>query len=138
MMDSFSITTPSLLFPAVSLLMLAYTNRFLAVSSIIRQLHSSHRHDPNESILRQLDNLRRRVWLIRWMQAAGVFSLLLCIVSTASFALDEATVAYVLFIFSLALMTISLVLCLVEIMVSDAALNVLLADIGALPSGSEK
>lgn len=137
-MDSFSITTPSLLFPAVSLLMLAYTNRFLAVSSIIRQLHDSHRHDPNESILRQLDNLRRRVWLIRWMQAAGVVSLLLCIISTASFALDEPKAAYVLFIFSLMLMMISLILCLVEIMVSDAALNVLLADIGALPSAEEK
>lgn len=132
-MDSFSITTPSLLFPAVSLLLLAYTNRFLAISSIIRQLHDTHRRDPNESILRQLDNLRRRVWLIRWMQAAGVASLLLCIVSTVSFALDEAFVAYLLFIFSLVLMMISLVLCLVEIMMSDAALNVLLADIGMHP-----
>ncbi len=136
-MDSFSITTPSLLFPAVSLLLLAYTNRFLAISSIIRQLHDTHRRDPNESILRQLDNLRRRVWLIRWMQAAGVASLLLCIVSTVSFALNEAFAAYLLFIFSLVLMMISLVLCLVEIMMSDAALNVLLADIGMHPVGEK-
>ncbi len=136
-MDSFSITTPSLLFPAVSLLLLAYTNRFLAISSIIRQLHDTHRRDPNESILRQLDNLRRRVWLIRWMQAAGVASLLLCIVSTVSFALSEAFAAYLLFIFSLVLMMISLVLCLVEIMMSDAALNVLLADIGMHPVGEK-
>lgn len=136
-MDSFSITTPSLLVPAVSLLLLAYTNRFLAISSIIRQLHDTHRRDPNESILRQLDNLRRRVWLIRWMQAAGVASLLLCIVSTVSFALNEAFAAYLLFIFSLVLMMISLVLCLVEIMMSDAALNVLLADIGMHPVGEK-
>lgn len=136
-MDSFSITTPSLLFPTVSLLLLAYTNRFLAISSIIRQLHDTHRRDPNESILRQLDNLRRRVWLIRWMQAAGVASLLLCIVSTVSFALNEAFAAYLLFIFSLVLMMISLVLCLVEIMMSDAALNVLLADIGMHPVGEK-
>ncbi len=132
-MDSFSITTPSLLFPAISLLMLAYTNRFLAISSIIRQLHSSHRHDPNESILRQLDNLRRRVWLIRWMQAAGVVSLLICIVSMGAFAFNEPLAAFLLFIISLMLMMVSLILCLIEVMVSDAALNVLLADIGALP-----
>ena len=129
-MDSFSITTPSLLFPAISLLMLAFTNRFLAISGIIRQLHDSHRRDPNESILRQLDNLRRRVWLIRWMQAAGVLSLMICVVSMASFAFDEPVVAFILFILSLVLMMISLLLCLVEVLVSDAALNVLLSDIG--------
>lgn len=129
-MDNFSINTPSLLFPAISLLMLAFTNRFLAISGIIRQLHDSHRRDPNVSILRQLDNLRRRVWLIRWMQAAGVMSLMLCLVSMASFAFSEPLAAFILFIFSLVLMLISLILCLVEVLVSDAALNVLLADIG--------
>lgn len=128
-MDGFSITTPSLLFPAISLLMLAYTNRFLAISSIIRQLHDIHRHDPNESILRQLGNLRQRVWLIRWMQAAGVLSLILCMVSMICFAMHIPQAAFVLFITSLLLMMISLLLCLKEILVSDAALNVLLSDL---------
>ncbi|MGL6040202.1 MAG: DUF2721 domain-containing protein, partial [Deefgea sp.] len=65
MMDNFSINTPSLLFPAISLLMLAYTNRFLAISSIIRQLYEHHSNNPHDNILRQLGNLRQRVWLIR-------------------------------------------------------------------------
>ena len=129
MIDGFNITTPSLLFPAVSLLMLAYTNRFLTISSIIRQLHESHRRSPNESSLLQINNLRQRVWLIRWMQAAGVMSLLVCIVSMGSFAFHGASTAFFLFVISLLLMTASLVLCLIEIMLSDMALNVLLSDI---------
>ncbi len=132
-MDSFSITTPSLLFPAISLLMLAYTNRFLTISGIIRQLHESHRRTPKESNLLQLDNLRRRVWLIVWMQASGVMSLLVCIVSMGSFSFDAPQLAFGLFIFSLLLMMASLILCLIEVMLSDTALNVLLADIGEFP-----
>lgn len=129
MIDGFNITTPSLLFPAISLLMLAYTNRFLTISSIIRQLHESHRRSPNESSLLQINNLRQRVWLIRWMQAAGVMSLLVCIVSMGSFAFHGPQTAFFLFVISLLLMMASLVLCLIEIMLSDMALNVLLSDI---------
>ncbi len=128
-MDNFSINTPSLLFPAISLLMLAYTNRFLAISSIIRQLYDHHTSNPNENILRQLDNLRQRVWLIRYMQALGISSLLLCIVSMILIALNLDQFAQGLFIASLVLMTGSLILCLMEVMVSDAALKILLADI---------
>lgn len=132
-MDSFSITTPSLLFPAISLLMLAYTNRFLTISGIIRQLHESHLRSPNQSNLLQINNLRRRVWLIVWMQAAGVMSLLVCIVSMGSFAFHASQLAFGLFIISLLLMTASLILCLIEVMLSDEALKVLLADIGEFP-----
>ncbi|WP_410499781.1 DUF2721 domain-containing protein [Chitinibacter sp. S2-10] len=129
MMDNFSITTPSLLFPAISLLMLAYTNRFLAISGIIRQLYEHHRDKPQENILRQLSNLKMRVWLIRYMQAFGISSLLLCIVSMILVSLSHLGWAWGLFVSSLLLMIISLVLCLLEVMVSDAALKILLADI---------
>ena len=128
-MDNFSINTPSLLFPAISLLMLAYTNRFLAISSIIRQLYEYHTQNPHDSILRQLDNLRQRVWLIRYMQAFGISSLLLCIVSMILTALNLNNYAQDLFIASLVLMTCSLLLCLREVMVSDAALKILLSNI---------
>ncbi|WP_348946545.1 DUF2721 domain-containing protein [Chitinibacter sp. FCG-7] len=129
MMDNFSINTPSLLFPAISLLMLAYTNRFLAISGIIRQLYEHHRANPHENILRQLNNLKMRVWLIRYMQALGISSLLLCIVSMVLVSISHADWAQLLFIGSLILMVGSLVLCLLEVMVSDAALKILLADI---------
>ena len=128
-MDNFSINTPSLLFPAISLLMLAYTNRFLAISGIIRQLYDHHRNSPQDNILRQLDNLKQRVWLIRYMQAFGVSSLLLCIISMILTTMHLNDWAQSLFIASLGLMIGSLVLCLLEVMVSDAALKILLADI---------
>ncbi|WP_245579330.1 DUF2721 domain-containing protein [Chitinilyticum aquatile] len=128
-MDNFSITTPSLLFPAISLLMLAYTNRFLALSSIIRQLYENHRSAPHDKIRKQLVNLRQRVWLIRYMQAFGVSSLLMCLVSMIVTAMNHLITAEWLFVASLILMIISLILCLIEVMVSDKALNVLLSDI---------
>jgi len=68
-----SITTPALLFPAISLLMLAYTNRFLALASLIRNLHEQYKKDPDQKhIVKQIRNLRARTRLIRLMQAFGV------------------------------------------------------------------
>ncbi|UXY15669.1 DUF2721 domain-containing protein [Chitiniphilus purpureus] len=128
-MDEFSITTPSLLFPAISLLMLAYTNRFLALSTIIRQLYDAHRRDPHINTLRQLGNMRRRVALIRWMQAFGLISLLLCIVSMVLVFFQQADAAHIVFVASLFLMVISLLLCLFEVLISDSALDILLSDI---------
>jgi hypothetical protein len=63
-----SLTTPALLFPAISLLMLAYTNRFLTLATIIRNLHNRYRNDANDNLLGQIANLRDRVYLIRNMQ----------------------------------------------------------------------
>ncbi|WP_035054763.1 DUF2721 domain-containing protein [Andreprevotia chitinilytica] len=125
----FGLSTPSLLFPAISLLMLAYTNRFLALSTIIRQLYDTHRQDPHENLLRQLGNLRKRVQLIRGMQAAGVLSLLCCIVSMILVFADDPYHGYLVFGASLVLMVVSLLLCLAEVLISDAALNILLSNI---------
>ena len=77
-----SINTPALLFPAISLLMLAYTNRFLALASLIRNLHSQYNeHSDKEGLFRQIKNLRLRLRQIRLMQAFGVMSLFLCVLS---------------------------------------------------------
>ncbi|XZG70542.1 DUF2721 domain-containing protein [Chitinibacteraceae bacterium HSL-7] len=128
-MGEFSIGTPSLLFPAISLLMLAYTNRFLALSTIIRQLYDAHSADPRGDIVRQLGNLRRRVKLIRYMQAAGIASLMCCVASMVIMATEHAGWALALFLISLALMLVSLAFCLWEILISDTALNILLSDL---------
>ena len=74
----FSLGTPALLFPTVSLLMLAYTNRFLTLATIIRGLHDRYKNDQNDNLLGQIANLRYRVYLIRNMQIFGVLSLLFC------------------------------------------------------------
>src|ERR1700712_2032603 len=77
-----SINTPALLFPAISLLMLAYTNRFLGLASLIRNLHASYKdHNDKQGVALQIKNLRLRLRLIRQMQLYGILSLFLCVLS---------------------------------------------------------
>ncbi len=123
-----SLTTPALLFPTVSLLMLAYTNRFLTLASIIRNLHARYKEEDDENLLGQIVNLRYRVYLIRNMQIAGVLSLLFCVVSM--FALFSGWVEGGQWSFALALilMIVSMLISLRELMVSVGALDLLLLD----------
>ena len=72
------ITTPAVLFPTVSLLLLAYTNRFLALTAIVRQMDSS---GEVEHEFYQVKNLRKRLNYIKKMQYFGVSSLLMCAIS---------------------------------------------------------
>src|SRR5277367_2109415 len=119
----FNFTTPGLLFPAVSLLLLAYTNRFLALASVIRQLLRDYQADPNPAYLAQIDNLRRRIRLTRNMQFAGVSSLLFCTVCTFLLFYGEVLPGEVIFAASLLLMIFSLILSLMEIQISVKALD---------------
>lgn len=123
------LTTPAVLFPAISLLLLAYTNRFLALAALIRSLHDKHLAQPNELIIAQLGNLRYRVQLIRNMQALGVLSLLLCTVCILLLFLEQTQVAKITFGISLLLMVASLFLSLREIQISVDALNLQLRDL---------
>ncbi len=125
----FTFGTPALLFPAISLLMLAYTNRFLALSSIIRTLKAKHEGTPTVSLLRQIQNLITRISLIKGMQALGVAALLLCVVSMGSLFLHYADLARWCFGVSLVLMTGSLLISLWEIMLSGTALKIELEDL---------
>src|SRR6266850_5465563 len=79
----FSINTPALLFPAITLLMLAYTNRFLALATLIRNLYTKYKQvsEDREIIREQIRNLRRRLELVKQMQASGIFSFFLCVLS---------------------------------------------------------
>src|SRR4051812_44221967 len=74
-----TLATPALLFPAITLLMLAYTNRFLGLASLIRNLHQRWTESHDVVLVAQIENLRRRLGLIRRMQALGVLSLLVCV-----------------------------------------------------------
>ncbi|MFC4161647.1 DUF2721 domain-containing protein [Chitinimonas lacunae] len=123
-----SINVPAVLFPAISLLLLAYTNRFLGLSSVIRQLYDAYQRSPSPKLLRQIANLRRRVILIRRMQAVGVGSMFLCVLSMFLVLLGWQWPAQWVFGISLALMLLSLGLSLSEIRISSDALNILLAD----------
>ncbi len=118
-----SVTTPALLFPAVSLLLLAYTNRFLVIAGRIRDLHSKYRTTSDVVLVRQIENLRERVTLIRNMQAIGILSMLLTV--TAMFALFAGAVLVEKYIFgaSLLLLRVSLTISFWEIQISTVALT---------------
>lgn len=124
-----NLTTPAVLFPAVSLLLLAYTNRFLALASVIRKLHADHKAAPDPSYLRQIANLRWRIRLVRNMQFCGVLSLLFCTICMFLIFLDYITPAEWVFSAGLVVMIVSLIFSLVEIQSSVRALDLHLQDI---------
>lgn len=123
-----NLTTPALLFPAISLLLLAYTNRFLTLATIIRNLYDRYHSVPNENLLAQIGNLRYRIYLIRNMQIFGVLSLLFCVISM--FALFAGWIVGGQWTFALALilMMMSMAVSLRELQISVGALDLLLAD----------
>ncbi len=123
-----SLTTPAILFPAVSLLMLAYTNRFLAIASIVRALHGRYKAEGSLVVRRQIDNLRKRLGLIRKMQAFGIWSLFACILSVVGLFLGQRMLGELFFGLSLLLMLNSLLYCLREIHLSGRALEIELED----------
>ncbi|MEY4661470.1 MAG: hypothetical protein RLZZ42_1422 [Bacteroidota bacterium] len=125
-----SITTPALLFPAISLLLLAYTNRFLAIASLVRKLFDEYIHFKNKkNLLVQIKSLRKRLNYIRFMQASGVFSFLLCVACMYSIYNSWTTLANTLFATSLIALLVSLVFSLIEIFQSTNALEVLLSEV---------
>lgn len=126
--DTMSLTTPALLFPAISLLLLAYTNRFLTLATIIRQLHPGEGKRPGSLARLQIAGLRYRVRLIQHMQTCGVLSFLLCALSMFAIFVDSHTAGKILFGLSLLALAISLVLSLIEVLLSTNALTIVLED----------
>lgn len=131
-----NLTTPALLFPAISLILLAYTNRFLTLANLIRDLHAKYTANPDHILLWQLRSLRYRVQLIKHMQGFGVGSLLLCVVSMGFLFVGWGDAGAAIFGVALLLMMISLALSLREIQVSVDALNLRLSDIEELAERS--
>lgn len=128
-MENFTLTTPSLLFPTVSLLLLAYTNRFLTLATIIRSLNDRFHESGDRNLLAQIDNLRYRVYLIRNMQIFGVLSLLLCVVSMFALFAGWQNGGMWSFGIALLLMISSLGISLRELQISVGALDLLLTNL---------
>lgn len=127
-----SLTTPAMLFPAISLLLLAYTNRFLTLAGVIRALHDSCRKGDScdLSVQVQIKNLRKRVHIIKHMQGLGAGSFFSCVLTMLLIFLRFEIGAGVLFAVSLLLLLSSLLLSLWEIRISVDALEAHLSDIG--------
>ncbi|WP_186758293.1 DUF2721 domain-containing protein [Echinicola salinicaeni] len=119
------LSTPALLFSAITLLMLAYTNRFLAMASLIRGLNERYRENPEDVLLlEQLKNLRRRVNMIKNMQIFGVLSFLLCVICMFLIYQEIKTAANIVFMLSMIALLVSLLISLIEINLSTKALNI--------------
>ncbi|CAI8296415.1 MAG: Uncharacterised protein [Polaribacter sp. SA4-10] len=128
-MEELSLTTPALLFSAISLIMLAYTNRFLAYAAVIRNLHSQYLERKEASLLQQIKNLKLRLNLTRWMQIFGISSLLCCVLTMFLIYLGSTAIAVWMFGLALVLLIISLALLIREIQISAQALQYHIADI---------
>ena len=125
----FDLTTPALLFPAISLLLLAYTNRFLHLAGLIRSLHAQHKAHPNPLIIAQIGNLRFRLKLIQSMQSLGVSGLFGCVLCMFVLFQNWVAAGAVIFLISLLLMLGSLAYSIWEIRLSAVALNLHLSDL---------
>lgn len=119
-----SLETPALLFSATSLILLAYTNRFLTIAQIVRGLKSTYENNHSQSIFMQIKNLRKRLKLIKDMQLCGVLSLFFSVFTMLMIFLGYMYIAIYMFGISLFLLLISLGLSFWEIFISIKALNV--------------
>ena len=129
-MEELTLTTPALLFSAVSLILLAYTNRFLSYAQLVRTLKEQHLQHPSKVTRAQIDNLRRRLHLTRTMQALGVSSLFLCVVTMFLLYIGLPLVAAYVFGAGLLALIGSLGVSIREIQISVRALEIYLNDMG--------
>ncbi|MBB1318659.1 DUF2721 domain-containing protein [Shewanella sp. SR43-4] len=120
-----SLTTPALLFPAISLLLLAYTNRFFSLAALIRQLSNDKKPVQGD----QIKNLRQRIIIIRKMQEAGVSSFALCVLCMILIYVGFNQVGSLVFGLSLLLLLYSLILSVIEIRISVDALTIHLKEL---------
>lgn len=132
-----TINTPALLFPAISLIMLAYTNRFLALASLVRNLHDKYKAERHNNVIHsQIKSLRFRLRLIKNMQAFGVLSFLLCIVCMYLIYIESTVWANITFAMALLAFATSLIISLWEIWKSNKALELALSDMEGLEDPS--
>ncbi|AVM54118.1 DUF2721 domain-containing protein [Bacteroides heparinolyticus] len=122
------LTTPALLFSAISLIMLAYTNRFLSYAQLVRTLKEQYMENRSSVKAAQIANLRKRLYLTRAMQVTGIGSLLLCVVSMFFIYIQLHLVSVYIFGLALLLLIISLTISIYEIYISVKALELHLND----------
>lgn len=126
----FTLTTPALVFSTISLLMLAYTNRFSAIASLIRSLHDEIEEKGKDNIVisSQIKSLKRRVKLIRNMQFLAIIALFFCVFSMFLLFFEKSLAGEIVFALALVLLMISLIISAIEINMSVHALNIQLGE----------
>lgn len=131
------LTTPALLFSAISLLLLAYTNRFLALANLVRSIKPLYLQSKEQRLLAQIENLKKRIFLIRNMQGFGILSFFCCVLCMFLLYYDLNIIAEYVFGVSLLLLMVSLFLSFREIQISANALRIDLADLEDVTENKE-
>ena len=134
-MEELTLTTPALLFSAVSLILLAYTNRFLSYAQLVRQLRDRYMENPSDITEAQIENLRKRLNLTRRMQGLGIASLFFCVVSMFLIYIGLQLFSAYVFGLALILLIASLVVSFREIQISTRSLEIYL---GTMEKGKHK
>ena len=128
-MNELSLTTPALLFPSISLMLLAYTNRYIAISNRIRLLHKEYGEEKSTAIIEQIKILKARILLVRNMQLTGIASVFFAAFTMFLIYYRISNFAPIMFGASLCLMLGSLAMCAIEVYLSNKALFIQLRDI---------
>jgi Protein of unknown function (DUF2721). len=128
-MEELTLTTPTLLFSAVSLILLAYTNRFLSYAQLVRTLKDRYVEDPSDVTVAQILNLRKRLYLTRTMQILGIGSLFLCVVTMFFIYIGFQMLSVYIFGVALLLLIASLGVSIWEIQISTHSLDIYLGDL---------
>lgn len=123
-----TLSIPALLFPAISLTMLAYNARYLAIAALIRSLHASYQETKSEAVRLQVKKLRKRLTIIKNMQAVAIISFILAVITMFLIYIELSFWANIIFGISLFALMFSLILSLVEVQLSTKALSIQLGD----------
>lgn len=127
-MKELTLITPTFMFSAISLIFLAYTNRFLSYAALVRELKNKYMEEPTAITRRQISNLRKRLKLIKRMQVFGIFSLLLCVATMFLIYINCPFIAAYVFGVALVCLIVSMSYSIWEIMISAKALELYLSD----------
>lgn len=130
-MEELTLITPTFLFSAISLILLAYTNRFLSYAQLIRSLKDKYMENPSKMTMAQIKNMQKRVKLTKLMQLFGVISLLLCVATMFFIYIGYQTVSVYIFGIALVSLITSLGLSAWEIQISARSLQIYLSDMAS-------
>lgn len=122
---------PALLFPAISLSMLAYNARYLTIAALIRQLHKQFEETQATPLEQQINLLRRRLDIIKYMQMTSILSFLLAAITMFLIYVEFHYWAHAVFGLSLLLLVASLILSLFEVRLSTRALAIQLKNMAS-------
>jgi hypothetical protein len=125
-----TLSIPALLFPAISLSMLAYNARYLAIAALIRQLHKQYQEKASRGLGIQVRQLERRLRIIKNMQAVAILSFLFSAITMFLIYIEQEFWANLIFGISLLALMISLILSLIEVQLSTNSLKIQLSDMG--------